>query len=141
MSYDKNPWGTRILDQTQKTHSQFVFDGLVEHFSDAAKEAAGNNEQKIFTGGRFIGIARVLLAAASLYAKATSLRASFDMPNAPSCARRRRTPGRCATSTSPTRSTPASGKPPARASTCSWASRGSSYQARRPNLRRTWTSG
>jgi hypothetical protein len=83
VSYDKNPWGSKILDQTEKAHGQFVFDGLIEHFAKLAEEKAETGATEFFSKGRVIGLARVFLAVASLYAKATSLEATFEMPDAP----------------------------------------------------------
>jgi hypothetical protein len=76
------PWSTGIVDQTYKSFGQ-VFDGIVEHYEEeAAKEAATGAVKKVTTSHMF-ALARLLLAAAALYAKASSLQAAFDMPNSP----------------------------------------------------------
>jgi hypothetical protein len=79
----EGPWSKAILDQTMKAHSQFVFDGIIGHLEDLAAEASETGTEAIATAGHIIGWARLLMAAASLYAKATALQASFDMPNSP----------------------------------------------------------
>lgn len=76
INIDSPPWVAEMVNQIVKVHT-FVFDEAIEHI-DAATDT-----KKRTTAGRTIGIARLVLAMYTLYAKVASLQASFTMDNAP----------------------------------------------------------
>jgi hypothetical protein len=70
------PWSEAIADQSSKTYATFVFDKMIE-------EAAEEGSKGAKAAGRYLPWARILLSAASLFAKATALEASFSLSSSP----------------------------------------------------------
>jgi hypothetical protein len=71
-----NPWASELVNQMNKTHA-FIFDTAIGYIDEAT-----DTKKRTSIGGK-IGIARLLAALYTLYAKAAALHATFALDNAP----------------------------------------------------------